>query len=69
MERSYNLFKSKNVIGLTKEHFQLRGEINLALLSMVGWVAVNLHLRHLDREEAAHPPKVPHSRGQVALAA
>lgn len=69
VERSYNLFKSKNVIGLTKEHFQLRGEINLALLSMVGWVAVNLHLRHLDREETAHPPKVPHSRGQVALAA
>ncbi|MGA9776527.1 MAG: hypothetical protein WBU92_11520 [Candidatus Dormiibacterota bacterium] len=69
VERSYNLFKSKNVVGLTKEHFQLRGNINVALLSMIGWVAVNLHLRHLDREEAAHPPKVPHSRGQVALAA
>ncbi|MHB1526745.1 MAG: hypothetical protein ACYCZN_10770 [Candidatus Dormibacteria bacterium] len=69
MERNDNLFKSKHVIGLTKEHFQLRGEINVALLSMVGWVAVNLHVRHLDREEAAHPPKVPHSRGQLALAA
>jgi hypothetical protein len=69
VERSYNLFKSKSVIGLTKEHFHLRGEINVALLSMIGWVAVNLHLRHLDREEVAHPPKSPPSRGQVALAA
>ncbi|HUY10220.1 MAG TPA: hypothetical protein VMW80_12400 [Candidatus Dormibacteraeota bacterium] len=54
---------------MSKEHFQLRGQINVSLLAMIGWVAVNLHLRHLDREEAAHPPKVPHSRGQVALAA
>ncbi len=69
VERSYNLFKSQNVIGMTKEHFQLRGAINVALLSLVGWVSVNLHLRHLDREAAAHPPKVPRHRGQVALAA
>jgi len=54
---------------MSKEHFQLRGQINVSLLAMIGWVAVNLHLRHLDREAAAHPPKVPHSRGQVALAA
>ena len=69
VERSYNLFKNKNVVGMSKEHFQLRGKINVALLAIIGWVAVNLHLRHLDREEAAHPPKVPHFRGQVALAA
>ncbi|HUY54511.1 MAG TPA: hypothetical protein VMV23_05075 [Candidatus Nanopelagicaceae bacterium] len=69
VERSYSLFKNKNVVGMSKEHFQLRGQINVSLLAMIGWVAVNLHLRHLDREAAAHPPKVPHSRGQVALAA
>ncbi len=69
VERSYSMLKNKNVAGITKEHFELRGKINVGLLLMIGWVSVNLHLRHLDREEAAHPPKVPHSRRQVALAA
>ena len=69
VERSYSMLKNKNVAGITKEHFELRGKINVSLLLMIGWVSVNLHLRHLDREEAAHPPKVPHSRRQVALAA
>lgn len=69
VERSYNLFKNKNVAGMTKEHFQLRGQMNVSLLAALAWVGVNLRLRQLDREEAPRPPGIPRSRGPAALAA
>lgn len=71
MERSYNLFKNQDVVGMTKEHFRLRNLVNVTLLSIAGWVAVNLHLRWLDRRDAEklrrRGPHRPRSRPPTSI--
>lgn len=68
IENSYSIFKSDDGEAMTVGRFKLKGLVNVTLLSLVGWVAVNLHRRRLERERA---PSVdpPGRRRLVGLAA
>ena len=69
VERGYSLFKNPDVVGMARTHFRLRGLVNLTLLSVLGWIAHNLHLRQVERRGAARPPTPPPRPARLALAA
>jgi hypothetical protein len=56
IERSFNLLKNADVVGLRPGEFRLRGLANMTMLVALGFVAVNLHLGALDQAGAAHSP-------------
>ena len=51
IERTFNLMKNRDVVGLRSGEFLLRGLANMTLLLGLAAVAVNLHLQGLDEPE------------------
>ena len=67
VERGYSMFKNQDVVGMARSQFRTRRLVNVTLLSILGWIVHNLHLRHLeDRAALAKPPS---RRGRALLAA
>jgi len=59
IERSFNLMKNRDVIGLRPGEFRLRGLANMTLLLGLAAVAVNLHLQGLSAPEMSESSRAP----------
>jgi hypothetical protein len=59
IERSFNLMKNRDVIGLRPGEFRLRGLANMTLLLGLAAVAVNLHLQGLSAPEMRESSRAP----------
>ncbi|MGC2190865.1 MAG: transposase [Candidatus Dormiibacterota bacterium] len=59
IERSFNLMKNRDVIGLRPGEFRLRGIANMTLLLGLAAVAVNLHLQGRSAPEMSESSRAP----------